>query len=62
MYAGMNQTAGPFRSLVEDKSLLEEWRVVAERLRPSDSNSGVSDQQSMGSSPSRDTCVLKQDT
>ena len=27
-----------------------------------DSSSGVSDQQSVGSNPSHDTCVLKQDT
>ena len=36
--------------------------VVAERLRALDSNSCVSDQQSVGLNPSRDTCVLKQDT
>ena len=36
--------------------------IMAERLRPPDSSSGVSDQQSVGSSPGRDTCVLKQDT
>ena len=36
--------------------------VVAERLRAPNSNSGVSDQQSVGSSPSHDTCVLKQGT
>ena len=35
---------------------------VVERLRALDSNSCVSDQQSVGSNPSRDTCVLKQDT
>ena len=35
---------------------------MAERLRLLNSNSGVSDQQSVGSNPSRDTCVLKQDT
>ncbi len=38
------------------------WCVVAERIRALDSSSGVSDQQSVGSSPGRDTCVLKQDT
>ncbi len=37
-------------------------RVVAEWIRSLDSSSGVSDQQSVGSSPGRDTCVLKQDT
>ena len=31
-------------------------------MRSHDSSSGVSDQQSVGSSPDRDTCVLKQDT
>ena len=35
---------------------------MAEWLRGPNSNSGVSDQQSVGSIPSRDTCVLKQDT
>ena len=35
--------------------------VVAEQLREPNSNSGVSVQQSVGSSLSRDTCVLKQD-
>ena len=34
----------------------------SESLRAPNSNSGVSDQQSVGSSLSRDTCVLKQDT
>ena len=34
---------------------------MAERLRAPDLSSGVSDQQSVGSSPGRDTCVLKQD-
>ncbi len=37
-------------------------RGAAERIRALDSGSGVSDQQSVGLSPSRDTCVLKQDT
>ncbi len=41
---------------------LPSWRVVAERLRARDSSSGVSDQQSVGSSPGRGTCVLEQDT
>ena len=35
--------------------------VVAERSRALNSNSGVSVQQSVGLSPSRDICVLKQD-
>ena len=35
------------------------WRVEAECLRISDSSSGVSDQQSGGSSPDHDTCVLE---
>ncbi len=33
------------------------WHVMAERLRPPESSSGVSDQQSLGSSPGRDTVV-----
>ena len=36
--------------------------VVVERLRAPNSKSGVSDQQSVGWSPSRDSCVLQQDT
>ena len=36
--------------------------IVAEWTRAPDSSSGVSDQQSSGSSPGIDTCVLKQDT
>ncbi len=35
---------------------------MAERLRALDSGSGVSDQQSVGSSPGQGTCVLEQDT
>ena len=38
------------------------WRVVAEWSSALDSSSGLSDQQSVGSSPVLDTCVLKQDT
>ncbi len=34
---------------------------MAERLRELDSSSGVSDQQSVGSSPAHGTCVLEQD-
>ena len=41
---------------------LAKWRVMAERFRAPDANSGVYDQQNVGSSPSSDTCVLKQDT
>ena len=37
------------------------WHVVALQLRPPDSSSGVADQQSVVLSPSRDTCVLKQE-
>ncbi len=37
-------------------------RAMAEPLRAPDSNSGVSDQQSGGSSPGHGTCVLEQDT
>ena len=37
-------------------------RVVAEQIRPLNSSSGVSDQQSVGLNPGRDTCVLEQDT
>ena len=33
-------------------------RVVAEQIRASNTNSGVSVQQSVGLSPGRDTCVL----
>ena len=36
--------------------------VVAERLSAPDSHSGVSDRQSVGLSPSLDTCVFEQDT
>ncbi len=36
--------------------------VVAEWLSAPDSSSGVSDQQSEGSSPSHGTCVFEQDT
>ena len=36
--------------------------VKAEWIRTPDSSSGVSDQQSVGSSPGLDTCVLIQDT
>ena len=36
--------------------------VMAQRLRAPDTSSCVSDWQSVGSSPIRDTCVLKQDT
>ncbi len=35
---------------------------MAERSSAPDSSSGVSDQQSVGSSPGLDTCVLEQDT
>ena len=38
------------------------WKCRGEWLRAPNSNSGVSDQQSVGSSPSCDTCVLKKDT
>ena len=36
--------------------------ILAYRIRALDTSSGVSDQQSVGSSPGRDSCVLKQDT
>ena len=35
---------------------------MTEQLRAPDSSSGVFDQQSVGSSPGRETCVLEQDT
>ncbi len=35
---------------------------MSEWIRAPDSSSGVSDQQSVGSSPGRDTCVLKKDS
>ncbi len=38
------------------------WHIVAKRIRALDSSSGVSDEQSLGSIPDRNTCVLKQDT
>ena len=38
------------------------WGVVAERLRATNSSSGDSVQQSVGSNPDRDTCVPEQDT
>ena len=36
--------------------------VVAEQMRAPNSSSGVSVQQSVGSSPGHDTCVPEQDT
>ena len=51
-----------FRGL-NDYKVHTSGSVMAERLRAPNSNSGVSDQQSVRSNPeSRDTCVLKQDT
>ncbi len=38
------------------------WRVMAEWSSAPDSSSGVSDKQSVGSSPGLDTCVLNQGT
>ena len=38
------------------------WCVMTEQIRAPDSSFGVSEKQSLGSSPSCDTCVLKQDT
>ena len=35
---------------------VQTWRVMAELLSASDSSSGVSKKQSVGSSPSYDTC------
>ena len=62
-------TAEAFHKIWRDKEmkhskkvLQSKWQVMAERLRASDSSSGVSDQRSVGSNPGRDTCVLKQDT
>ncbi len=37
-------------------------RIVAKQLRVPNSSSGVSDQQSVGSSPDHGTCVLEQET
>ncbi len=37
------------------------WCIVAEQSSVLDSSSGVSEQQSVNSSPGLDTCVLKQD-
>ena len=42
--------------------MIDLWGVVAERLRAPNSSSGDSVQQSVGSNPSRDTCVPEQDT
>ena len=36
--------------------------VVAKRIKTPNSSSGVSVQQSVGSSPGRDACVIEQDT
>ena len=38
---------------------LKGFNVVVERIRTSNSSCGVSDQQSVDSSPGLDTCVLK---
>ncbi len=40
----------------------EIYFALAEQIKAPNSSSGVSVQQSVGSSPGRDTCVLKQDT
>ncbi len=45
---------------LSQKRNMHVWRVAA-RSRALDSSSGVSDQQSVGSSKGLDTCVLKQD-
>ncbi len=38
------------------------WHVVTQQSNALDSSSGVSAQQSVGLSPSLDTCVLEKDT
>ena len=48
-------------SLNDDQASLL-WGVMAERIREPNASSGVSDQRSVGSSLSRDTCVPEQDT